>query len=156
MQNVSARTPENLPHSPDGEEPESKQQKQGMPADLVLDASPDDRHVMQGVSEPDLLQLETSAPQVHRDSVVFTTQVLAAKQWRPGYADFTQAFHSGDAIGRALYCTQPPEGIPGTSPCQLIRLTDGWPISMVLPHHQVPHSGPGIPTIDYRSLPLLS
>lgn len=90
-------------------------------ADLVLAASPDDtrkakcRLSMQGLSEPDLL--------VHRDLVAFTTQALAAKQWQPGYEDFTQAFHSADAIGRELYCTQPPEGIPGTSSAWYSRIT---------------------------------
>ena len=80
-------------------------------ADLVLDASTDGpskakcRHVMQGFSEPDLLQLETSTPQVHRDSVIFTAQILVSKKWTPGFADFTQAFHSGDAINRELVCT---------------------------------------------------
>lgn len=47
-------------------------------ADEVLDSSAPDqpckakcRHVMQGYSESALLDLETSTPQVHRDSVIF-------------------------------------------------------------------------------------
>ena len=82
-------------------------------ADLVLDESPDGpakakcRHVMQGFSEPSLLELETSTPQVHGDSVVVTVQVLASMGWQPGCEDFTQAFHSGDSIGREIYATQP-------------------------------------------------
>ena len=80
------------------------------------------RHVMMGFSEPDLLSLETSTPQVHRDSVVFATHILASRGWQPGYADFTQAFHSGDAINRELYAELPREGIPGVEPTQLIKL----------------------------------
>ena len=129
-------------------------------ADLVLDASTDGpskakcRHVMQGFSEPDLLQLETSTPQVHRDSVIFTAQILVPKKWTPGFADFTQAFHSGDAINRELYALQPREGIPGASAKQLIKLkktcyglTDGpsaWP-----------HQDIGLSTVHHRSVPLL-
>eukprot|EP00435_Cladocopium_sp_Y103_P060389 s1179_g22.t1 len=76
-------------------------------ADEVLDASEPDqpckakcRHVMQGYSESALLDLETSTPQVHRDSVIFAAQLMASMGWIPGFADFTQAFHSGDAIDR--------------------------------------------------------
>ena len=98
-------------------------------ADIILDSSNNDgptkakcRHVTMGFSEPDLLSLETSTPQVHRDSVIFATQILASKGWQPGYADFTQAFHSGDAINRELYAEPPREGIPGVEPNQLIKL----------------------------------
>ena len=110
-------------------------------ADIVLDFSNNKgptkakcRQVMMGFSEPDLLSLETSTPQVHRDSVIFATQILASKGWQPGYADFTQAFHSGDAINRELSAELPREGIPGVEPNQLIKLkktcyglTDGPP-----------------------------
>ena len=76
-------------------------------ADEVLDSSAPDqpckakcRHVMQGYSESALLDLETSTPQVHRDSVIFAAQLMASMGWSPGFADFTQAFHSGDPIDR--------------------------------------------------------
>ena len=98
-------------------------------SDIILDFNANDgptkakcRHVMMGFSEPDLLSLETSTTQVHRDSVVFATQISASKGWQPGYADFTQAFHSGDAINRELYAELPREGIPGVEPTQLIKL----------------------------------
>ena len=42
--------------------------------------------------------------------------------WIPGFADFTQAFHSGDAIDRELYAEQPTEGLPGAVKGQLIKL----------------------------------
>ena len=80
------------------------------------------RHVMKGYSEEAALDVESTTPQVSRDSVIFVTQVLASMGWDPGFLDFTQAFHSGDPIKRELYCKQPKEGIPGAHPEQLIRL----------------------------------
>ena len=80
------------------------------------------RHVMQGFSEEAAAEVESTTPQVSRDSVIFVTQVLASMGWVPGFLDFTQAFHSGDAIERELYCFQPREGIPGAHPKQLLRL----------------------------------
>ena len=98
-------------------------------ADEVLDTSPPEvpskakcRHVMQGYSETDLLDLETSTPQVHRDSVIFAAQLMATMNWTPGFADFTQAFHSGDPIDRELYAEQPQEGLPGAARGQILRL----------------------------------
>ena len=97
-------------------------------SDEVLDSSEDGpqkakaRHVMIGFSEPGILELETTTPQVHRDSVVFAAQVMASKQWAPSYLDFTQAFHSGDPIKRELYAEIPKEGFPHASPGQLLRL----------------------------------
>ena len=67
-------------------------------------------------------EVESTTPQGSRDSVVFVAQVLASMRWTPGFLDFTQGFHSGDAIERELYCFQPREGIPGAHPRQLLKL----------------------------------
>ncbi|CAE7894304.1 GIP, partial [Symbiodinium necroappetens] len=80
------------------------------------------RHVMKGFSEEAALDVESTTPQVNRDSVIFVTQVLASMQWCPGFLDFTQAFHSGDKINRELYCRQPAEGIPGMHRDQILML----------------------------------
>ena len=80
------------------------------------------RHVMKGFSEEAATEVESTTPQVSRDSVIFVAQVLASMRWKPGFLDFTQAFHSGEAIERELYCFQPKEGIPGAHPRQLLRL----------------------------------
>eukprot|EP00435_Cladocopium_sp_Y103_P068193 s512_g31.t1 len=80
------------------------------------------RHVMKGYSEANAENLESTTPQVAKDSVIFTLQMLASHQWRIGHLDFTQAFHSGDQIERELYCSLPPEGIPGLHPRQILRL----------------------------------
>ena len=63
------------------------------------------RHVMKGFSEEAALEVESTTPQVNRDSVVFVAQVIASLGWDPGFLDFTQAFHSGDRIKRELYCS---------------------------------------------------
>ena len=80
------------------------------------------RHVMKGFSEQDAEGLEATTPQVGRESVLFTLQLLSSFGWTPGYLDFTQAFHSGDKINREIYATQPPEGVPGYQPRQVLRL----------------------------------
>lgn len=98
-------------------------------ADEILDSSEKNRpckakcrHVMQGYSEAGLLDLETTTPQVHRDSVIYAAQLMASMRWTPGFADFTQAFHSGDPINRELYAEQPQEGLPGAQRGQLLQL----------------------------------
>ena len=98
-------------------------------ADEILDSSEKNqpckakcRHVMQGYSEAGLLDLETTTPQVHRDSVVYAAQLMATMNWQPGFADFTQAFHSGDPINRELYAEQPQEGLPGAQKGQVLQL----------------------------------
>lgn len=80
------------------------------------------RHVMKGYSEANSEMLEATTPQVGRESVMVTFQILASHQWAPGYLDFTQAFHSGDPLEREIYAEQPPEGIPGVHFRQLLRL----------------------------------
>ena len=80
------------------------------------------RHVMKGYSEAGAEDLESTTPQVAKDSVIFTLQILASNRWTIGHLDFTQAFHSGDQIQRALYCSLPPEGVPGLHPRQVLRL----------------------------------
>ena len=80
------------------------------------------RHVMQGYSENGSEELDSTTPQVAKDSVIFTLQILCSMGWEIGNLDFTQAFHSGDPIERELYCEQPKEGVPGAQPRQLLRL----------------------------------
>ena len=80
------------------------------------------RHVMKGFSEENSEYLEVTTPQVARDSVMLTLQLLCSRRWKPGYLDFTQAFHSGDPIDREIYAEQPVEGIPGLQARQLLKL----------------------------------
>ena len=80
------------------------------------------RHVMQGFSEKGAEYLPSTTPQVAKDSVIMTLQILCSLGWTIGNLDFTQAFHSGSAIQRELYAEPPKEGLPGTTPRQLLML----------------------------------
>lgn len=80
------------------------------------------RHVMKGYSEANAENLESTTPQVAKETVFFVLQILASMMWTIGHLDFTQAFHSGDRIQRELYCSLPPEGVPGLHERQLLRL----------------------------------
>eukprot|EP00435_Cladocopium_sp_Y103_P050254 s2395_g15.t1 len=80
------------------------------------------RHVMKGFSETGSEFLDSTTPQVTRDAAILVLQLIASFCWRLGFLDFTQAFHSGDAIQRLLFAEQPREGIPGLVPGQLIKL----------------------------------
>ena len=80
------------------------------------------RHVMKGYSEHGAEEIEAATPQVTREATLVVAQLIASHRWQLGFLDFTQAFHSGDKIGRTLYATQPREGIPGLVEGQLLRL----------------------------------
>ena len=80
------------------------------------------RHVMKGFSEHGAEHLPASTPQVTREAMMLTLQLIASCKWRLGFLDFTQAFHAGDRIDRELYSEQPREGVPGMVPGQLLRL----------------------------------
>ncbi|OLQ12727.1 Copia protein [Symbiodinium microadriaticum] len=80
------------------------------------------RHVMKGFSEEGAEDLDSATPQVTREGVMLTTQVIVSKGWKMGFLDFTQAFHSGDPISRELYAEQPPEGLPGMQKGELLKL----------------------------------
>ena len=82
------------------------------------------RRVMKGFSEWNAEDLETATPQVAKESMMLVLQLMSSNYWEPGYLDFTQAFHSGDAIDRTLFAEFPPEGIPNmdVQPRQLLRL----------------------------------
>ena len=92
---------------------------------------------MQGYSENGSEELDSTTPQVAKDSVIFTLQILCSMGLEIGNLDFTQAFHSGDPIERELYCEQPKEGVPGAQPRRLLRLLkntvwfNGWSLCMV-------------------------
>ena len=80
------------------------------------------RHVMKGFSEWGAEEYDAATPQVARESMMMVLQVLCSMSWTPGYLDFTQAFHSGDAIQRELYAEQPAEGIPNMHKKQLLKI----------------------------------
>lgn len=77
---------------------------------------------MKGFSEDGAEDREASTPQVTREGTLLVAQLITSHRWKIGFLDFTQAFHSGDAITRTIYATQPREGVPGMKPGQLIKL----------------------------------
>ena len=80
------------------------------------------RHVMKGFSEVGAEDLDSTTPQVAKESAFFVLQIICSLKWTLGHLDFTQAFHSGDRIARELYAELPPEGVPGVHKRQLLRL----------------------------------
>ena len=80
------------------------------------------RHVMKGFSETGSENIETATPQVTRKGALMVAQLIASHLWKIGFMDFTQAFMSGDNIDRALYTSQPREGVPGMQLGQLLKL----------------------------------
>ena len=77
---------------------------------------------MKGFSEQGSEDIEATTPQVTREGTLMVAQLVASHQWKLGFLDFTQAFHSGGAIDRLLCATPPREGIPGVAPSQLLKL----------------------------------
>ena len=76
----------------------------------------------EGLSETGSENIETATPQVTREGALMVAQLIASHLWKIGFMDFTQAFMSGDNIDRALYTSQPREGVPGMQPGQLLKL----------------------------------
>ena len=80
------------------------------------------RHVMKGFSEVGAEDLDSTTPQVAKESAFFVLQIITSLRWELGHLDFTQAFHSGDRIERELYAELPTEGVPGVHQRQLLKL----------------------------------
>ena len=80
------------------------------------------RHVMKGFSENGAEDLDSTTPQVAKETAFFVLQIITSLGWILGHLDFTQAFHAGDKIQRELYAEIPNEGIPGIHRRQLLRL----------------------------------
>ena len=100
----------------------AKEDKVLIHEDLELSTKAKARHVMKGFSEENSEYLEVTTPQVGKDSVFLSLHLMVSNGWKPGYLDFTQAFHSGDALQREIYAEQPMEGIPGYNKRQLLQL----------------------------------
>ena len=78
------------------------------------------RHVMKSFSETGAeFNYATNG---QRNGLLRVASPVASMRWLIGHLDFTQAFHSGNRIQRELYAEVPPEGVPGTTDRQLLRL----------------------------------
>lgn len=105
------------------------------------------RHVMKGFSEEGSEDIEATTPQVTREGTLMVTQLVASHKWKLGFLDFTQAFHSGDAIDRLLYATPPREKV-------CYGLTDG-PFGMVQPSQEILDRPAAVSTVLSGPLRLL-
>ena len=110
----------------------------GAPAeDILLDDAgfgPKKAKYRHGFSSPSALDVESTTPQVQRESVIFVAQVLASMSWIPGFLDVTQAFHSGDKIATECIVVKlqkasrhPPQS--GIAASQDLLWLNGWATS---------------------------
>ena len=94
------------------------------------------RWIANGSTDPDALEVPSTTPAVSRDALYLALQVMASKNFVPHFADFSQAFMSGDQIARELYCELPGadiiselDGVPKGSLIRILKtvsgLTDG-------------------------------
>ncbi|CAE7879526.1 GIP, partial [Symbiodinium microadriaticum] len=82
------------------------------------------RWCIRGYLDPDLLDLDTSAPTLTMEGFAVAMQLLASKKWKLNIADVEGAFLRGDALdpkrGR-LFIELPPGGVPGIKPGSLVE-----------------------------------
>ena len=74
------------------------------------------RWCVRGYVDPDLLQLDTSAPTLSMEGFSIAMQLIASQKWRLNIADVEGAFLRGDALDPArgrIYIDLPPGGVPG-------------------------------------------
>eukprot|EP00435_Cladocopium_sp_Y103_P070350 s367_g35.t1 len=73
------------------------------------------RWIARGDKDPDLFSVCASSPVIHRDTFMLGLQILASKNWRMHFADFSQAFMQGDGLQREqpLFCEPPVKDLPG-------------------------------------------
>jgi hypothetical protein len=87
------------------------------------------RWVARGFKDPDALKLvyrrETSAPTVSQNARTLALQVMASMKWKIQIGDIRGAFMEADRLERPegpLYARQPPGGLPGLHPDQIVEL----------------------------------
>lgn len=113
------------------------------------------RHVMKGFSEEGSEDIEATTPQVTREGTLMVAQLVASHRWKLGFLDFTQAFHSGDAIDRLLYATTRSSTMPTPQAGKSVLRAHRWSFSLVQPPKEILDRPTGVPTIAGRSLHLL-
>ena len=80
------------------------------------------RWILIGIKDPDILELERSAPTPQAATINLTTNACACLRFEAYQGDIKSAFAQSKRIDRELYVSQPPEGIPGLQPGQLLQL----------------------------------
>ena len=80
------------------------------------------RWILIGFRDPDVLDLERSAPTPQAATINLTTNAFACLKMEAFQGDIKSAFAQSKKIDRELYVSQPAEGIPGLLPGQLLQL----------------------------------
>ena len=83
------------------------------------------RWCIRGYLDPDLMDLETSAPTLSMEGFAVVTQLLASHRWRMAIGDIEAAFLRGDNMNRStgvVLVRVPRDGIPGLNKDDVIEL----------------------------------
>jgi hypothetical protein len=82
------------------------------------------RHCVLGWQDPHILQVERVAPTPSTEGENAGLQVIASEKWAAYVSDVRNAFGQSKKSNRntPLACTQPPEGVPGMLPGELLLL----------------------------------
>ncbi|CAL1161943.1 unnamed protein product, partial [Cladocopium goreaui] len=86
------------------------------------------RLCLRGDLDPDILDLEKFAPTVNTMNLAVMMQIAANENMTGQIADFKNAFCQSDPLKRekgSLYFRQPPEGIEGLHPEQIVLIVNG-------------------------------
>ena len=83
------------------------------------------RWVIRGYLDPDIQDLDTSAPTLSSEGLSVTSQLISSNRWRMKIGDVEAAFLRGDLLHREkgkVLVKLPPGGIPGLSEDSVIEL----------------------------------
>ena len=80
------------------------------------------RHVIKGWQDPMILQIERTAPAPAGEDEAAVMQVIASEGWEANVGDVRNAFGQSRPSNRStpIACRQPPEGIPGMLPGEIL------------------------------------
>ena len=81
------------------------------------------RYVIKGWQDPMILQIERTAPAPTAEDEACIFQVIASERWDGYVGDVKNAFGQSNASNRKtpVACRQPPEGIPGMKPGEILQ-----------------------------------
>ena len=87
----------------------------------VISKVPKARWILIGFKDPDILELERSAPTPQSATIALVAIAFASLSMEAFQGDVKSAFAQSKPIDRELYVSQPPDGVPGLVPGQLLQ-----------------------------------
>ena len=87
----------------------------------VISKVPKARWILIGFKDPDILELERSAPTPQSATIALVANAFASLSMEAFQGDVKSAFAQSKPIDRELYVSQPPDGVPGLAPGQLLQ-----------------------------------